>query len=184
MLFRSSLKLDDLHIGEHDGKNYITVWGKGTKLRNIYLLPEVVKIIRQYVHMFHGDTPNKDEYLFYSNYNGNRHKLSPEAINKRLKIYARLAHATCSEMPENIHCHNLRSARATHWLEEDLNVLMIQKLLGHENISTTTKSYVAVSNAQKAKALATLEDDVAKNIAKKWKKVKKSDSLAEILGLK
>ena len=41
-----------------------------------------------------------------------------------------------------------------------------------------------VSNAQKAKALATLEDDVAKNIAKKWKKVKKSDSLAEILGLK
>ncbi|MCQ4762053.1 tyrosine-type recombinase/integrase, partial [Alistipes onderdonkii] len=59
-----SLKLDDLHIGEHDGKNYITVWGKGTKLRNIYLLPEVVKIIRQYVHMFHGDTPNKDEYLF------------------------------------------------------------------------------------------------------------------------
>lgn len=81
-----SLKLDDLHIGEHDGKNYITVWGKGTKLRNIYLLPEVVKIIRQYVHMFHGDTPNKDEYLFYSNYNGNRHKLSPEAINKRLKI--------------------------------------------------------------------------------------------------
>ena len=39
---------------------------KGTKLRNIYLLPEVVKIIRQYVHMFHGDTPNKDEYLFYS----------------------------------------------------------------------------------------------------------------------
>lgn len=101
-----------------------------------------------------------------------------------MKIYARLAHATCSEMPENIHCHNLRSARATHWLEEDLNVLMIQKLLGHENISTTTKSYVAVSNAQKAKALATLEDDVAKNIAKKWKKVKKSDSLAEILGLK
>lgn len=58
------------------------------------------EIIRQYVHMFHGDTPNKDEYLFYSNYNGNRHKLSPEAINKRLKIYARLAHATCSEMPE------------------------------------------------------------------------------------
>lgn len=69
-------------------------------------------------------------------------------------------------------------------LRDSSDVLMIQKLLGHENISTTTKSYVAVSNAQKAKALATLEDDVAKNIAKKWKKVKKSDSLAEILGLK
>ena len=87
-------------------------------------------------------------------------------------------------MPENIHCHNLRSARATHWLEEELKVLMIQKLLGHENISTTTKSYVAVSNAQKAKALANLEDDVAKNAAKKWKKVKRTGTLAEILGLK
>ena len=52
------------------------------------------------------------------------------------------------------------------------------------NISTTTKSYVAVSNAQKAKELATIDDDVAQNIATKWKKVKKSDSLAEILGLK
>ena len=61
---------------------------------------------------------------------------------------------------------------------------MIQKLLGHENISTTTKSYVAVSNAQKAKALANLEDDVAKNAAKKWKKEKRTGTLAEILGLK
>lgn len=46
---------------------------------------------------------------------------------------------------------------------------MIQKLLGHENISTTTKSYVAVSNAQKAKALATLEDDVAKILQRSGK---------------
>ena len=87
--------------------------GKGTKLRNIYLLPEVVKIIECMCICFTEIHLIKDEYLFYLNYNGNRHKLSPEAINKRLKIYAKSVHATCSEMPENIYCHNLRSARAT-----------------------------------------------------------------------
>lgn len=179
-----SLTIGDLHLEEEGNKNYVTVWGKGSKLRNIYLLPEVVKIIRRYIRLFHGETPEKECLLFFSMYGGSKHKLTQECVNKRLKLYASLAHAKCPEMPENIHCHNLRSARATHWLEEELNVLMIQKLLGHENISTTTKSYVAVSNAQKAKALANLEDDVAKNAAKKWKKVKRTGTLAEILGLK
>ena len=83
----------------------------------------------------------------------------------------------------NLHCHNLRSARATHWLEQGLNIVMIQKLLGHENINTTMR-YLGISIAQKAKAIETLEDEVAKNATKKWKKVKKDSSLSEILGLK
>jgi integrase/recombinase XerD len=60
---------------------------------------------------------------------------------------------------------------------------MIQKLLGHEDIKTTM-GYVGVSTEQKAKALQTIEDDVAKKMVKKWKGVKKTDSLIDFLGLK
>lgn len=178
-----SLRICDVYLDMEKGKNYIIVWGKGAKRRTIYLLPEVVKIIKSYVHRFHGTNAKEEDFVFFSPYGHDKRKLTQEAVNKRLKLYARIAHSKCPEMPENLHCHNLRSARATHWLEEGLNIVMIQKLLGHENL-TTTMGYVAVSNAQKAKALETLEDDVARNTSKKWKKVKKTSSLAEILGLR
>lgn len=178
-----SLRMRDVYLDMEKGKNYIIVWGKGAKRRTIYLLPEIVRIIRSYVNQFHGAGAKEEDFVFFSPYGYDKRKLTQEAVNKRLKLYARIAHSKCSEMPENLHCHNLRSARATHWLEEGLNIVMIQKLLGHENI-TTAMGYVVVSNVQKAKALEALEDDVAKNTSKKWKKVKKTSSLAEILGLR
>jgi integrase len=81
-----------------------------------------------------------------------------------------------------LHCHSLRHAKASHWLEEGLNIVMIQKLPGHEDISTTMM-YVGVCTEQKAKALDKLEDDTTRNTPKKWKGIKKTDSLAHFLGL-
>jgi site-specific recombinase XerD len=177
-----SLKISSLHL-EGKGKNYITVWGKGTKRRTIFVLPEVAKIVSAYVNTFHGSVPNPTNFLFYSHYGGSKKKLTQEAIDKRLKLYASIANKKCAHLPRNLHSHNLRHARATHWLEEGVNIVMIQKLLGHEDINTTM-GYVGVSTEQKAKALETIEDDVAKKMVKKWKRVKKTDSLVDFLGLK
>lgn len=178
-----SLKIGDLHLNEDNGRNYVIIWGKGSKLRTVYLLPEVVKIIKSYIKQFHGESIDENWQLFYASNSREKRKLSQEAVNKRLKTYASIAHEKCPEMPVDLHCHDLRSARATHWLEEKLHIVMIQKLLGHEDINTTMK-YLGVSNAQKAEALGTIEDDVAKNAKKKWKGIKKSSSLAEKLGIK
>lgn len=178
-----SLRIGDIQLYEKNIHNCIYVMGKGSKHRAIPLMKDCVNIIKSYIYQFHGDSPTENDLLFFSTHNGSKVKLTQEAISKRLKIYARKANGICAEIPPDIHCHNLRAARATHWLEEGLNIVMIQKLLGHENI-TTTMNYVAVSNAQKSEALASLEDDVSKSAAKKWKKVKKTSSLAEILGLR
>lgn len=178
-----SLRIGDIQLHEKNIHNCIYVMGKGSKRRAIPLMKDCGNIIKSYIHQFHGDNPTENDLLFFSSHNGNKVKLTQEAISKRLKIYAHKANGICAEMPPDIHCHNLRAARATHWLEEGLNIVMIQKLLGHESI-TTTMNYVAVSNAQKSEALASLEDDVSKSAAKKWKKIKKSSSLAELLGLK
>ena len=177
-----SLTISSLHL-DGKGKNYITVWGKGTKRRTLFILPEVAKIVKAYVKAFHGSAPNPTDFLFFSHYGGSKKKLTQEAVDKRLKLYASIAFKKCADLPRNLHSHSLRHARATHWLEEGVNIVMIQKLLGHEDIKTTM-GYVGVSTEQKAKALETIEDDVAKMTIKKWKGLKKSDSLVDFLGLK
>lgn len=176
-----SLTISSLHL-EEKGKSYITVWGKGTKRRTLFILPEVAKIVKAYVKVFHGPAPNPTDFLFYSHYGGRKKKFTQAAIDKRLKLYASIANKKCADLPGNLHSHSLRHARATHWLEEGLNIVMIQKLLGHEDINTTM-GYVGVSTEQKAKALETIEDDAAKKLIKKWKSVKKTDSLMDFLGL-
>ena len=84
---------------------------------------------------------------------------------------------------DKFHCHSLRHARATHWLEDGVNILQIQRLLGHESIETTMK-YVGISKEQMIKALAIMDDATTKNIEKHYKTSKVKKSLAAAFGLK
>ncbi len=86
-------------------------------------------------------------------------------------------------VPDKFHCHCLRHARATHWLEDGVNIVQIQRLLGHESIETTMK-YVGISKGQIIKALAVMDDATIKNIEKHYKTPKAKKSLAAVFGLK
>lgn len=79
--------------------------------------------------------------------------------------------------------HSFRHARATHWLEDGVNLAQIQKLLGHESIETTMK-YVGVSSEQMVQALCSMEDNLTLDVEKKYKKIRNKDSLATVLGLR
>jgi len=178
-----SLKMSDIYLNESNGKNYIAVLGKGSKRRSPPVLKDVAKVLKGYIEMFHGNNTNTGDLLFFVNYDGNKKKISQVGINKRLKIYAQKAHNINPEVPYNLHCHQLRHARASHWLEQHLNIVAIQRLMGHSNINTTMR-YIFVSIEQKNQALAMLEDDVIKDTGKKWKNVRKKKDLLEYLGLK
>ncbi|WP_430817905.1 tyrosine-type recombinase/integrase [Carboxylicivirga sp. RSCT41] len=178
-----SLKMSDIHLNEPIGKNYIAVLGKGAKRRSPPILKEVAKVLKGYIEMFHGKKTNPVDLLFFVRYDGRKKKLTQEAVNKRLKIYAKKAHCINPEVPENLHCHQLRHARASHWLEQHLNIVAIQRLMGHTDINTTMR-YIFVSTEQKNQALATLEDDFVKDIGKKWKNIRKKQDLLQYLGLR
>jgi site-specific recombinase XerD len=166
-----SLKVEHLNL-EAD-KPYVTVVGKGDKIRTLYLLPKAVAHLRAYLADFHGERPNPESYVFFSRNIGLNGKMSQKAVNKQLKKHAKTAREHCKEVPEGIHAHRLRHAKASHWLEDGMNIVQISFLLGHAQLQTTMV-YLDITTEEEAKALATLEDENDKNISKKWKGETKS----------
>jgi len=177
-----SLRLKDLHLSDNGGESYAVIMGKGYKRRTPLILADVVKVLRGYIKNFHGTASDGNRHLFFSVYGGECHKLTQEAVSKRLKLYSNMAHGICPEVPPNLHCHILRHARASHWLEDGLNVVAIQRLMGHADINTTMR-YIFVSTGQKSMALATLEDSAVTNTVKKWKEPRAKTTLKEYLAL-
>ena len=174
-----SLKTKQLHLDAE--KPNVTVIGKGSKIRTLYLLPKAVAHLKKYLKEFHVDTPNPEAYVFYSRNTGLYGKMSQPAVNKQLKKHAKVAHEMCDEVPKNLHAHQLRHAKASHWMEDGMNIIQISSLLGHEQLQTTM-IYLDITIEQELKALATLEDDNDKKVSKKWKNAK--GGLAEFCGVK
>jgi len=174
-----SLKTEQLHL---DGqKPSVNIIGKGSKIRTMYLLPKAVSHLKKYLKELHGDTPDPKAYVFYSRNTGPHGKMSQTAVNKQLKKHAKTARKICDEVPEDIHAHQLRHAKASHWLQDGMNIVQISFLLGHEQLQTTMV-YLDITLEQELKALKTLEDENDKKVSKKWKSIK--GGLAEFCGVK
>lgn len=163
-----SMKVGQLHL---DGaRPYAGIIGKGSKVRTLFLLPRTVAHLKKYLLEFHGETPPAEAYLFYSRNTGIYGKLTAAAADKMLKKHAEKAHKECPDVPLRLHAHQLRHAKASHWLEDGMNIVQISFLLGHEQLQTTMV-YLDITTEDEAKALATLEGDNESKTEKKWKKV-------------
>jgi len=174
-----SMKIGQLHLEAK--KPYVIVIGKGNKVRTLYLLPKAVSHLKRYIEEHHGETPDSNAYVFYSRNAGQYGQLSQMAVNKRLKKHAVTAHNLCADVPLDLHAHQLRHAKASHWLEDGMNIVQISFLLGHEQIETTMV-YLDITTEQEMKALATLESESDKSVPKKWKA--DNASLADFCGLR
>jgi len=173
-----SMKIDHLHLDAN--KPNVTIIGKGSKIRTLYLLPKVVAYLQKYLKIFHGDLPKPTSYVFYSRNLGPEGKMSQNAINKQLKKHAKTAYMSCDEVPLDIHAHQLRHAKASHWLEDGMNIVQISLLLGHAQLQTTMV-YLDITTEQEEKALVTLEDENDKSLSKKWKST--DGSLSDFCGI-
>ena len=172
-----SLKNADLYL--HAEKAHAIITGKGGKVRAIYILPKAAVHLIQYIREYHGNCPDPDGYVFYSNIHGRVQKMTQPSIDKMLKKHAATAHEICEDVPTGLHAHQFRHAKASHWLEDGMNIVQISYLLGHEQLQTTM-IYLDISTDQERKALATLEDEEDREVAPKWKK---NGTLAEICGI-
>lgn len=172
-LYATAARLDEvlsLRVGDValDGRRpHVTVLGKGRKTRTLYLQPRAAEHLRRYVSEFHGEGPDRSDRLFYPRRGDRRSKLSQSAVRKRLRLLAASAHESCAEVPLDLHAHQFRHARASHWLEDGMNVVQISFLLGHEQLQTTMV-YLDVTTRQKLVALEGIQDDVGRATKPAW----------------
>lgn len=161
-----SLQLKHIHL---EGPNpCIRVVGKGSKVRTIPLLPRSVAHLRKYIDITFKEHYDSEAYLFYSRVKGMHSRMSETAIEKMITKYAVKAHNICPEIPLNLHPHQIRHSKATHWLEDGMNIIQISRLLGHANLETTMV-YLEVSTEMKRQAMATLDEESSSKVERKWK---------------
>lgn len=174
-----SVKVEHLHLDAP--RPYVNLYGKGGKMRTAYLLPRIASNLRGHLQEFHGAKPCSDDYLFYSRVGGIKGILTGPAIDKRIKKYAAAAHEKCKDVPVKAHAHQFRHAKASHWLEDGINIVQVSFLLGHENLETTMK-YLDITSEEKINAMATLESEKGRSATKKWKN--NDGTLSDFLGMK
>ena len=116
------------------GADTIIVTGKGNKTRMVPLLPQVARLVADYVALCPYDLP-PDGPLFLGARGG---PLSPRIVQLTME---RLRGAL--GLPDSATPHALRHSFATHLLAGGGDLRAIQELLGHASLSTT-QIYTAV----------------------------------------
>jgi integrase/recombinase XerD len=108
--------------------------GKGGRERLVMLRPRLLAVLREHWRAERPPSP----WLFASRWGG---PLNPNTARKAL---ARAA--TSAGLTKRVTPHVLRHSFATHLLEQGTDLRVIQVLLGHSSITTTTR-YLRVSAA-------------------------------------
>ncbi len=96
-----------------------------TVYKFILLLPKTAAHMQKYLNEFHGERLDGEAYLFYSGNTGIYGKMSQTAVDKFLKKYAAKCRRKCPDIPIKLHAHQFRHAKASHWLEDGMNIVQI-----------------------------------------------------------
>ena len=137
LLYGAGLRISEalgLKRVDAGARDAVTVMGKGKKQRMVPLLPQVQKLIADYVALCPYDLTG-DGPLFVGAKGG---PLSPRIVQLAM---ARLRGAL--GLPETATPHALRHSFATHLLARGGDLRSIQELLGHASLATT-QIYTAV----------------------------------------
>ena len=124
-----TLQRSDLHLKER----YVRVRGKGDKEREVPFTPKAGKALEDYLLHLRPQLQRKgstEEALFLSR-RGSR--LTERGIEALVENAARKASFTL-----RIHPHMLRHTFATELLNNGLDLRVLQELMGHESINTTS----------------------------------------------
>lgn len=161
-----SIQLKNLNLTAN--RPSVTIVGKRSKIRTMYLPPVLTENLKVYIKQIFGKGYDENSYLFFSRIGGKLHPMSVKGAELRLKIIAKTANKISKEVPLDLHPHMLRHACATHWLEDGMNIIQVSKCLGHDDISTTMR-YLDITDKQTEDAIISMEDKRTNTLHKKWK---------------
>jgi site-specific recombinase XerD len=125
------LRLQDLDL---PGKRLIIRAGKGQRDRLVYLSDSACQAIQLYLH---GSQRQPSDFVWLQK---NGRPLSTDRLRKNVAQIGAVVGI------DHLFPHRLRHTCATRLLNAGMNIVQIQKLLGHENL-TTTMIYARVQDA-------------------------------------
>lgn len=138
-------ELVGLNINDISSENYIRVLGKGNKERIIYLNEACIFAISDYLKVRPNDGLSDRDALFIS---AHKNRMSPSMVQKL--VYKYLEKIGLDS--QGYSCHKLRHTAATLMYQHgNVDVLVLQDILGHSNLSTT-QIYTHLNTEQKEKA--------------------------------
>lgn len=142
LLYGSGLRVSEglsLSIADIDDcSDMIRITGKGSKQREVPILPESLKLIEEYRNAC--PEPETRSRPLFVGVRGDR--LNQGMVQKRMRgLRVQLG------LGETATPHALRHSYATHLLGQGMNLREIQELLGHASL-TTTQRYTEVDYAQ------------------------------------
>ena len=121
----SNLKIQDIDLDN----GIIKLFGKGSKERYVQIgSPEVLELVKEYYRL-NQQKIDKSGFFFV-----NRHgkRFSEQSIRRMIRKYSYQAGISIHITP-----HMFRHSVATYLLEEGVDIMYIQKILGHSSIKTT-----------------------------------------------
>ena len=154
LMYQLGLRVGEVHelnLADLDlENNKISVMGKGKKPRTLHMNDELIKILSQYLAV-------RDQ--FYNNWltpalfvskKGNR-----LAIRTMEDNFNKILKSPSFNVPFKVTCHTLRHSLASHLNDKDVDILIIQSILGHAT-SRSTEPYIHPSHDRIRKALEKL----------------------------
>lgn len=147
-LFSTGMRVSELCSLNRDkidlNRGEVTVRGKGSKLRLVFLSDDARSALNQYL----SQRSDVDESLFARIPRGKlisaeTLRLTPRSIQRIVEKYSIKA----GIVGKNVSCHTLRHSYATDLLRNGADIRSVQAMLGHASV-TTTQVYTHVTDKQ------------------------------------
>jgi integrase/recombinase XerD len=163
----------------------ICLKGKGNKTRIVPIMDTTVNHLNRYLSIFHPlDKRKNTDFLFYTKIHEERHQMSDDNVAKFIKKYAKLANEKGFDVPQNLHPHMFRHARAIHLYRRGMPLSLLSEFMGHASVQTTT-IYAYADTEMKRNAInkASCHNNLIETAEEPdWKK--DNDLIRKLYGLK
>lgn len=166
-----SVRIEDLRLNEEQPQIVLT--NSERKKRLVYIDPDTADLISKYISEAHGDHPDSYNYLF--NTGRMEERLTKQAIEKRLRMFAEKARQKNENVPENLQSSQFRFTRGRMWLEEKIRIAQISQWMGHARIYTTINS-LDLSKEERIRVMKELKRERKEKV----KKIKDPNSLSDL----
>ena len=129
-----NIKLRDIKLGSEPT---VTLFGKGSKARDVPLSGKTVEHFRNYSSVFHTEESRySEQYLFYTEIHGHKNPMSESSVRNMMTLYCNAARADCPDVPAKIFPHLWRHSRSMHLYQHGMDLTLLAQWLGHVNLDT------------------------------------------------